>query len=113
MKPAKTEKEARSFVERVYAWFDLRRAVLLLFAVFYLIKNYIKSEILSNPESELSLWDDRPPALPSLDPRFYESLEQTQTIPNRTSFLGKCTVLLFLVLVTLRRLNDRANQANK
>jgi flagellar biogenesis protein FliO len=107
MESENKKKESSSKFQKFFDWLGIRRALLLFFTIIYLIKNYMKSEYLSNmdPDSP-SLWDDKEPELPSQNPLFYQTLEQSQSMSNRTQVLLKATLFVFLILLILRRVND-------
>ena len=106
---AKEETQSKSFTEKIFEFFNLKRSLLLLFTVIYLIKNYIKSSVLSDPNAPAStLWHDKLPELPSQNPLYYETFDQSQILPNRAKTLFKIGVFFFLIFLTLRRLNAAA-----
>ena len=87
--------------------FDIRRAFLLLFAIIYLIKNYIKSEILSGSENNTkSLWEDKKPELPNRDPLFYETVSQSEVFETRMKLALKVFLFLLMGYLILRKLNS-------
>ena len=110
----KNKPDERSFIKKISDFLGLRRVLLLLFAIIYVIKNYIKSDMLSDPNSTFwSLWEDKKPELPSRNPLFYATEAQTQTLPNRAKLMLKLTMLVFLILVILKRLNSANNPTSK
>ena len=115
METKRTQKpEQDSLMEKFINSFGLRRALLLLFGIIYLIKNYIKSEFLSNSqESGQSIWDDKKPVLPSKDPLFYETSSQSEVFPNRMKLALKIFLFLLLGYFILRRLNSFPQKAQK
>ena len=100
--------QEHSLLKRFMNSFDLRKSLLLLFAVIYVIKNYIKSSYLSDESKGVrDLWKDKQPVLPSREPLFYGSQVEHNVIATRGKIFLPIAIFLIFIIILLKRINSR------